>query len=128
MNDLEVCKRIAGIEGVELERLRGDFLINKNAPFGSLVNAMQSFASCKTTESFKAAQYRYKEYLYDPLTDDALCFKLMVKYKVNMSWLWEENDGTPHYQAYISEDSSDVAYNKSPNRAICLAIIEAHNG
>ena len=97
MTDLEICKRIAEIEKLNQVEIKGNVLVSKGF-------------SC--------------DRLYNPLTDDALCFKLMVKYKVRAHCLWEENDGTPHYEAYINEDSSDLNYDKSPNKAICLAIIE----
>ncbi len=94
MNDLEICKRIAEIEGMS--------------------NLLQYYHDCIDN-------------VFNPLTDDALCFQLMVKYKVRMHWLWEENDGTPHYEAYINEDGSDIKYGKSPNEIILLCIIEAQN-
>ena len=74
LTDLQICKRIAEIEGHETlpcdEYQEGDFYIVINDHGED----------------------------YNPLTDDALCFQLMVKY----------------------------VYDDSPNKAICLAIIEAH--
>ena len=104
MNDLEICKRIAEIEGAK-ETLYG------------MIKPKELCAIFESRTHFN----------YSPLTDDALCFQLMVKNKVRMHWLWEENDGTPHYEAYINEDSSDIKYDKIPNKAICLAIIESQS-
>ena len=106
LTDLEICKRIAEIEGVKVRICGGDLCM--------LEVTGSSLMKIPTTE-------------YNPLTDDALSFRLMIKYKVRTHWLWEENDGTPHYEAYINEDSSDINYDKSPNKAILLAIIEANN-
>lgn len=101
MDNLTICKKIAEINGDNV--------------------TLQIPESCECYLYDEA-----NECEYDPLTDDALCFRLMVKHKVNMSWLWDELDGTPHYQAFINEDSSDMKYSKSPNKAICLTIIKAH--
>ncbi len=104
MNDLEICKRIAEIEG-----------------------AKETLYSRIKPKELTAVFDNSTHFNYNPLTDDALCFQLMVKYKVRMHWLWEENDGTPHYEAYINEDGSDIKYGKSPNEIILLCIIEAQN-
>jgi len=93
-NNSEICKCIAEIEGVDVDSNCGYTL--RETPF----------TSC--------------QYLsYNPLTDDALCFKLMVKYRV---WRWSNpRDGKFNVcikgvQGWFSGDTL--------NKAICLAIIE----
>tara|TARA_R110002051_G_scaffold301683_1_gene369645 strand:+ start:740 stop:991 length:252 start_codon:yes stop_codon:yes gene_type:complete len=83
MTDLEICKRIAEIEGI--------------------------------------SDYIFINYDYNPLTDKALCFDLMVKHKVDTEW-WGDELG-----AYIPVNDGEI-HDKNPQKAICLAIIEAHKG
>ena len=78
--DLEICKRIAEIDGIHVSNVEAD--------------------------------------MYNPLTDDALCFRLMVKYKID-------------FCNYINDVYAGVSFgnefqNRSPNHAICLAIIAAN--
>ena len=111
MNDLEIETRIAEIEGNTLvwSNNWGKYVIG--TPYGK------------------------DEVAYEPLTDDALCFQLMVKYKVSL--LQEENG---YFDAYINAITTEMnAYNDDDNfffdcnygdpnhnKAILLAIIEAH--
>ena len=100
MNDLEICKRIAEIEGHETlplsEYQKGDFYIVINDHGEG----------------------------YNPLIDDALCFQLMVKYKVN---IYVHPSGGFHAVVRNSRGVTIAAVlKKSPNKAICLAIIEAN--
>jgi len=101
MDDLSICKRIAEIEGLEILSEEewftdGECLI--------LVN------SCSET--------------YNPLTDNALCFQLMVKYNA----LFTPMVAIKKYSAAIWGKNQIISYgkNENPNKAICLAIIEAH--
>ena len=87
LTDLEICKRIARIE----------------------------YPLC-TLEWCKDTLFVHDE-IYNPLTDKALCFDLMVKhelevFKVDSKWfcIWTGSNLT----------TSD----KNPQRAICLAIVE----
>jgi len=91
MNDLEVCKKVAEIEGVPHTHF-------------------------KTTPQGHRVLQRY-----DPLADDALCFKLMVKHKVNVDFtvdgyvrVWENGQ--------VSELAVLVEVEKA-NYAICIAIL-----
>ncbi len=61
---------------------------------------------------------------YNPLTEDALCFQLMVKYKVLLTPITAINT----WSAAIWDEDANISYGKdeNPNKAICLAIIEAH--
>ncbi len=107
LTDLEICKRIAEIEGVHV--------FNDGAAL--LVPDYE--------ESLRTGYDEDKE--YNPLTDDALCFQLMVKYEVNVNRYYDSvtidsdyNDKPP--LANVSFATDDVSINK----AICLAIIEAN--
>ncbi len=101
LTDLEICQRIAEIEGLEIscewDCGNNGILIGKGD--GDLKD-------------------------YNPLTDDALCFKLMVKHNVSLTYgdyavtaeiLIEKEDGEHSFaaQAYC------------PKRAICVAIIKS---
>ena len=102
MNDLDICKRIAEIEGAT-----ETFAPNIHGA-GSPLIAVFDNKTC---------------FDYNPLTDDALCFKLMVNYKVRFC---PEYDGS--FVAFLHNGHNEYAriLDKNPNRAICLAIIEAH--
>ena len=101
MNDLEICKRIAIIE--------------------------KHFIDCESVDSiiiFNGGDGK----AYNPLTDDALCFQLMVKYDVDVMSLYRVNKETEWEAQVFTKDYADAVsiYNTNPNKAICLAIIEAH--
>lgn len=94
MKDLEICKRIAEIDGrtvLDSEKL-----------------ALRQHSSFKaeTINNCYVAGGRYG-YRYNPLTDDALCFQLMVKYRA---------------YTYVSHSAME----DNPNREVCLAIIAIH--
>lgn len=97
MNDLEICKRIAEIDSVDFDYndKRVMYWREENSPVET----------------------------YNPLTDDALCFQLMVKYKVSVFYEYG-------YAAIVCDDSGEYIGQanlyEEPNKAICLAIIEAH--
>lgn len=109
MSDLEVCKRIAEIEG-----------------------AKETLYSRVKPKELTAVFDNSTHFNYNPLTDDALCFALMVKYKVLITWNPHLNNNCT---AVIDGTSKDLPYpfaiadvnDESPNKAILLAIIEAHN-
>ncbi|PHS21836.1 MAG: hypothetical protein COA84_15005 [Robiginitomaculum sp.] len=118
MNDLEIRSRILKIEGHTIEHIHGDaiYITDKNL-------------SDITGDD---------EYIdYNPLTDDALCFQLMVKYEVKREWEpydfigWNyhcEGNKNPERiteRTYFGNgtETPDI----SPNKAILLAIIAAHN-
>ena len=103
MDDLEICKRIG-----EIEKLNGEFGTHMKSG---------DFIRRYIDGSFTP---------YNPLTDDALCFKLMVKHEVSLTYgeyavtaeiLSKREDG----------DYSFTSQTYNPKRAICLAIIEANN-
>jgi hypothetical protein len=99
LTDLEICKRIAEIEGVDFRIQNGKVLPENPA----------EAITGKLTD------------VYNPLTDDALCFKLMIKYNVSF---WQ-NDGIFIFCAKVRNADFRVVRVKLPNLAICLAIIES---
>ena len=109
MDDLTICRKIADIEDVHYIETQ-----YKENNFLALVSE-NDFTGTPPEMIGK----------YDPLNDDALCFQLMVGHGV-LRDLCEEGyravmpkwNGTPEY--YRITD-------KNPNKAICLAIIEANN-
>lgn len=102
LTDVEICKKIGVIE-----KCNGDFGVNK---------ATGHYGRRYIDGSFSP---------YNPLTDDALCFRLMVKYEVAFCQVFYLNsDKDDLYTATISP--CDGVYSGTPNKAICLAIIEAH--
>ena len=105
MNDLQICKRIADIEGVHYMETRHD----KNN-FLALVSE-NDFTGTPPEMIGK----------YNPLTDDGLCFRLMVKYGLTFN---DENDMYGVASCKYSDEY--LCVNESPNKAICLAIIAAH--
>jgi hypothetical protein len=103
LTDLQICKKIAEIE-------------NK----GDCFNWFNTFA-------IRTEMYAEREE-YNPLTDDALCFQLMVKYDMPPM-----KSGAPNlYECVFDIDralsGAGIICDESPNRAICLAIIEEHKG
>ena len=106
MTDLEICKRIAEIEGVQHQL------------------EMEDKPSC----------YVYSEHLnkeYNPLTDKALCFDLMVKYNIELTPLKRGDFLATPINPYDVYGEPDMYLNNgygdnSPQKAICLAIIESH--
>ncbi len=105
MNDLEICTRIAEIEGINVFMhdciVRGGVLCRKDVVTGL------------------APQ------VYNPLTDKALCFDLMVKYELDVQAPYRPHNETEWEVMYWIDGVSDAGAvkNKNPQRAICLAII-----
>tara|TARA_R110000782_G_scaffold85221_3_gene165737 strand:+ start:884 stop:1204 length:321 start_codon:yes stop_codon:yes gene_type:complete len=100
LTDLELCKRIAEIEGINIE------VINQKVIIDEMIGSIR----VQLTE-------------YNPLTDDAFCFQLMVKYKISVIH-HSETDAVYCVLNHERNNFTDVMV--STNRAICLAIIEAH--
>lgn len=109
LTDLEICKRIAEIEGLEFYLLESG---------GDTYPMTKLF----TTDANKKEWSNSKD--YNPLTDDALCFQLMIKYNV-----LREATGNKSFQAVICNWGSGSEYfrgtGETLNKAICLAIIES---
>lgn len=106
MTDLEICKRIAEIE----ELLNTRVILGENEHLQ--VNVGDFDLPLWVT--------------YNPLTDDALCFQLMVKHGVDFV------NRKDYYEVmFIKLNDSplenwDSIEDENPNKAICLAIIEAN--
>ena len=113
MDDLSICKRIAEIEG---NKVVFDEFNDKQVKI-----LIQTW--CDTDSCY------FDDYSpYNPLTDDALCFQLMVKYDIDVLSPYRKNGETKWEAQIFSKDYADAfsIYDESPNKAICLAIIEAH--
>ena len=108
LTDLQICKRIAEIEGEEY--------------FSDNLTSVNIMAHCPalTVDAI---------FMYNPLTDDALCFQLMVKYQIKV--MYESNPNYYHASKVIHAKGKKPfrigESDSSPNKAILLAIIEAHN-
>ena len=115
LSDLEIRKMITEIE---IKRL---FLKAKSVEFDRTQNCY--WINVVGFESYP---------LLNPLTDDALCFRLMIKHDINLTSMGPSlkdcSDGYEYHcyeqGAYINA-SSTLSISKNPNKAICLAIIES---
>jgi hypothetical protein len=106
LTDLEICKRIAEIEGVKFIVFSGKI-------------AADAF---QVHDLFSCA---HMGFTFNPLTDDALCFQLMVKHRVKI--VFERAPDYYHAIALYKINNTKLCQSdESPNKAICLAIIEAH--
>tara|TARA_R110000803_G_scaffold120836_3_gene188932 strand:- start:910 stop:1218 length:309 start_codon:yes stop_codon:yes gene_type:complete len=100
MDNLDICKRIAKIEGVEL--------LGPNK-----LNYKPANTMCAV--------------IYNPLEDDALCFQLMIKYRMQLSRLPNLDYICKKQGVFVNINSTTKGID-SPNKAICLAIIELNKG
>ena len=101
LTDLEIKSKLAVIEGHTIEHITGNtvFIFDSNL---SDVTGVDEYID------------------YNPLTDDALCFQLMVKYKLSLIAPEREQED---WDCVIRDV---LAVHENPNKAICLAVIEAH--
>ena len=111
MDDLSLCKRIAEIDDVVV--IEGDH-----------VHQGKIFNSWQVSERHGIIL----NHEYNPLTDDALCFQLIVKYDIDLMSPYRVNGETKWEAQIFSKNYADAfsIYDESPNKAILLAIIEAH--
>lgn len=117
LTDLELCKRIAEIEGVGKIHF-------------SDVEGYEHHLYIDDDEDKWA-------YYINPLVDDALCFQLMVKYDVIREWEpydfigWnyhsQKDKGCERITERTYFGKGEKTPDITPNRAICLAIIKAHS-
>jgi hypothetical protein len=112
MDNITICKRIA-----EIERLRNHIYFRK-------VQVDRT-----PNKSINTSWINWED--YNPLTDDALCFKLMDKYNVSINTHFQNPDTKQAYVTYLKGFrvvTTDVfsINDLGINKAICLAIIEAH--
>ena len=126
LTDLEICKRIAEIGGVEAHEFRGSIVLSND--YNEVVNSVKS-----GRYSPERVAKLINGYAYNPLTDDAICFQLMVKYDIRVEsfepTLKDGSDGYEYHcykQGALNYAKNTLSISKSPNKSICLAIIEAH--
>ena len=100
--DLEICKRIAEIEGL-------------------MFCPGNRYARIEIWKDGKV--YKYEK--FNPLTDDGLCFKLMVKHKIS---LIQHQNNTAVYCIWNHDEKHATSTMTNANLAICLAIIESKEG
>ena len=110
MTDLDICKRIAEIEGFE------------EIPYEHL----------QMSDKSKFVDLGDWNYLRNPLTDKALCFDLMVKHRISFEEVYsiENGESEGFIATWLTKDFGfyKESHDKNPQRAICLAIIAKHEG
>ena len=108
LTDLEICKRLAEIEGL---------IVSKDVK----PSCGGAFASIHPNGCYG---------VYNPLTDDTLCFKfcyedgIVVKKsydKVNGKMVW-----SGRYYAHHPENRGRGTIDENPNKAVCLEKIKVH--
>ncbi len=103
MDDLEICKRIAEIEGV-------DYIY-----FGKGLCVSDAYGFLQG---------------YNPLTDDALCFQFCyrggIEVKKSLSVIDGKMEWNGKYYAKHPKNTGFGSVDKSPNKAVCLEKIELH--
>ena len=93
MTNLEICKRIAEIEGECIEAIHGDVLFVSRT-----------------------------EDVFNPLQDKALCFDLMEQW-IKEFGVSIDNAHTAHSCTYAVDTGFSVIFNDSLPKALCLARI-----
>jgi hypothetical protein len=106
--DLEICKRIAEIEGVK-------FTIHEGLTPSHPKRVFQ------THENLSEGAINSSSGWYDPLTDDALCFRLMIEHDIKVSKYYKLGDEQPFYGAETS--CLEEVEARSANKVVCLTII-----
>lgn len=105
MEDFEIILNVARIENVSLCAIESSFdLTNKDN--------------------------NYEIYNFNPLTDKALCFDLMVRHKISFEEIYSIYDGSSEgfIATWLDGEYYKERHDKNPQRAICLAIIAKHEG
>ena len=124
LTDLEICKRIAEIDGVNVSELNGRLI-----PDCELSEATRF---CGLSCTIQAHIYLDK-IEYSPVTDNALCFELMYKYKVSVSYpenefecgIVEVLSGNTDF--FITKYTKQFHAGTPIKKAISLLIIERHD-
>ena len=103
LTDLEICQKIAEINNDDVTLI------------------------LKSDVEYEAGLY-FKESggEYDPLTDDALCFKLMIKHQIDFYHAVYADETIRRYEAVNAITGKGFGFSSSANKVICLAIIELH--
>ena len=110
MDDLTLCKRIAEIEGLEVT-----------------INTRTGYKECHHDKKMVFAKGVYGDYFsaYNPLTDDGLCFRLMIKHEIKVSTYYKIGDRVPFYGAE-TPDLEEVEA-RTPHKCVCLAIMSTYD-
>jgi hypothetical protein len=104
LTDLEICKEVAETQ---------DLMFDSGGKYARI-------------EIWKDGKiFMYED--FNPLTDNSLCFKLMVKEKINLNHAIFTDDTLHRYEAVNTHTGKGFGFSKNPNKAICLAIIKKHN-
>ena len=80
LSDLELCKRIAEIEGVECHEYAGYLIPREN--FNEAVNEIWNDSMVQRI----GVELRVDKLSYNPLTNKDLLFDLMIKYEVEVHY------------------------------------------
>jgi len=113
LTDLEICEAIAKIDGVEAFEFKGVLILKGR--FNEAVNDFHGDMRPFDINKCKG--------IYNPLTDDALNHRLMIKYKVKI--IYEDNPD--YYHAFVTIPMMKNGYSdENANKAILMAIIEAN--
>ena len=113
LTDLEICKRIAEIEGLEWFELDNSKYSKKPDAHSIYLNKSEN------------GTYRNR---FNPLTDDALMLGLIVKYKVDIVHgksistvrIYDDPEDNPLASIDYYHDDTTI------NKPACLAMIEAN--
>tara|TARA_R110000764_G_scaffold30687_1_gene70936 strand:+ start:10746 stop:11108 length:363 start_codon:yes stop_codon:yes gene_type:complete len=113
LTDLEICKRIAEIEGLEWFEL--DNSKHSKNPYAHAIYLNKS----------ENGTYKNR---FNPITDDALILKLIIKHKVDIVHgksistvrIYDDPEDNPLSSVDYYHDDTTI------NKPACLAIIEAH--
>ena len=101
LTDLEICQRIAEIENRVI----------------SGIGSLNVFVKCEPSQVGNEQ--------YDPLADDALCFRLMLKYDMPPMKSETNNLYDCVFDINKAISGAGIISNESPHKAICLAIIKS---
>jgi hypothetical protein len=117
LTDLEICQRIAEIEGVK-DRIEATMMAIRQSSYQSIV-ATGTVTSQQTFDD-----------IYNPLTDNALCLGLIDKYNVSINTYFRNPSVK---QCYIMQEVDfQIITGKTfsindlgLNKAACLSIIDS---
>jgi hypothetical protein len=109
LTDLQIRKKITEIE------LSDGIAKDKPIEFDEKQN-------CYWIESAGFSSYP----LLDPINDDGLCFRLMIKYKIRLLDEYYTGVCDSWFAEFGPENMSRYVKSENPNKATCLAIIESH--
>jgi len=105
MNDLEICKRIAEIEG------EYDLVMNNVESNNKHLVHVQTKLSLLS--------------FYNPLTDDALCFQFVVELQLRV--MYTECPAGTGKAYFVGDGINQTDYCDTANRAVCMAKLGIFN-